>query len=79
MTRWNHSIDNPSPLISYTPDWMWHIPTSTIDPKVSNYANGSTATTTDGVGATMTFSFFGTGVWYVYMRSNNPIKIAPSC
>jgi hypothetical protein len=75
MTRWNHSIDNPSPLISYTPEWMWRI--NATDPGTTSYANDSTAMTTDGIGATMTFSFVGTGVWYVCV--DNLVKMAPSC
>ncbi|KAF8315861.1 hypothetical protein DL93DRAFT_813506 [Clavulina sp. PMI_390] len=64
MTRWNQTIDNPSPLLTYSPEWMWQVVTNISDPEgYSQYSNGSTATTTSFVGAMVNFTFFGTGVW----------------
>jgi len=57
------SLDNPSPLLSYTPPTQWIPITSQIDQYADQYGNDSTASATSHIGAEVSLTFYGTGVW----------------
>ncbi|KAF8335898.1 uncharacterized protein EI90DRAFT_2912531 [Cantharellus anzutake] len=59
MTKYNLSLDNPSPLLSYSPQTQWISIASKNDSSL--YEN--TASATSQVGAEVSFTFRGTGVW----------------
>ncbi|KAJ7643681.1 hypothetical protein FB45DRAFT_692561, partial [Roridomyces roridus] len=57
----NHTIDDISPLISYTGS-SWHESTPALDPLISQYSN-DTFTLCNTAGSYATFSFNGTAIW----------------
>ncbi|KAL5523624.1 hypothetical protein ACEPAG_7797 [Sanghuangporus baumii] len=60
--KFNTTIDDNSPLITYSPVEVWTYGTKSNDPAFDSYANG-TFTLTSTVSATMKISFYGTGIW----------------
>ncbi|KAL5507348.1 hypothetical protein ACEPAH_6804 [Sanghuangporus vaninii] len=60
--KFNTTIDDNSPLITYSPVEVWTYGMESNDPFFDAYANG-TFTLTGTVGAMMKISFYGTGIW----------------
>ncbi|TDL24133.1 hypothetical protein BD410DRAFT_109294 [Rickenella mellea] len=62
MPKFNTTVDNVSPLITYSPPEDWYEGTR-ADPDFSRYSNGGTFTLTTSFNASATFTFNGTGIW----------------
>ncbi|KAJ7470798.1 hypothetical protein FB451DRAFT_1368038 [Mycena latifolia] len=68
MPKINHTIDNVSPLITYSSNWREG---GSDDSLISNYSNG-TFTLSDTQGSYATFTFNGTAIWvYGAKRPNH--------
>ncbi|KAL1740500.1 hypothetical protein HDZ31DRAFT_67877 [Schizophyllum fasciatum] len=65
MPSQNFTIDNVSPLISYTPPAQWRTGSAASDGQASKYSDGGTFIVTNAAGSKASFSFNGTDI-YVY-------------
>ncbi|KAL1747367.1 hypothetical protein HDZ31DRAFT_61284 [Schizophyllum fasciatum] len=64
MSPQNFTIDDCSPLISYTPPGTWRPGSKSNDPEAAFYSDGGTFTVTETSGSKASFTFNGT---YVYL------------
>lgn len=72
MPKFNTTINNDSPLITYYPADVWHPGSPLQDVFAYKYAQGGTFTLTNATSATATISFNGTGIWiYGSKRPNH--------
>jgi len=69
MAAFNVSLDDSSPLISYSPSGAW-ADSPANDTRVQSYSSNSLHTTSKQ-GATATFSFNGTGIWLFGGKRSN--------
>ncbi|KAG8924626.1 hypothetical protein FRC02_010298 [Tulasnella sp. 418] len=68
--RRNFTIDDKSPLITYSPSAQW-IDGSDADPLFGRYSNGGTFTLTTEKDAKASFTFSGTSVWIFGAKRGN--------
>ncbi|KAL1720434.1 hypothetical protein EV715DRAFT_289397 [Schizophyllum commune] len=78
MPSQNFTIDNVSPLISYTPAGQWRPGSASSDNLANKYSDGGTFIVTDTAGSKATFSFNGTDIYIFGAKRDNHGKYTVS-